>query len=111
MALFSSEERVAHTLRSGRCFLVGDAAHVHSPIGGQGLNLGIPDTRNLAWKLAGVVHGRLRPSVLDSYDPERRAVIAQTLEATGRMARQAVAARWPATSATSPGNCSRSPEY
>ncbi|MFK4123683.1 MULTISPECIES: NAD(P)/FAD-dependent oxidoreductase [Streptomyces] len=91
VALFSSEERVAHTLRSGRCFLVGDAAHVHSPIGGQGLNLGIPDTRNLAWKLAGVVHGRLRPSVLDSYDPERRAVIAQTLEATGRMARQAVA--------------------
>lgn len=88
--LFASDERVAGTLRSGRCFLVGDAAHVHSPIGGQGLNLGIPDTRNLAWKLAGVVQGRLRESVLDTYDPERRAAIAQTLNATGRMARQAV---------------------
>ncbi|MEV6960771.1 FAD-dependent monooxygenase [Streptomyces sp. NPDC051207] len=91
VTLFSSDERVAGALRSGRCFLVGDAAHVHSPIGGQGLNLGIPDTRNLAWKLAGVVHGRLHESVLDSYDPERRAVIGQTLKATGRMARQAVA--------------------
>ncbi|MGW2423469.1 FAD-dependent oxidoreductase [Streptomyces sp. NPDC001709] len=91
VTLFASDERVAGALRSGRCFLVGDAAHVHSPIGGQGLNLGIPDTRNLAWKLAGVVHGRLRESVLDSYDPERRAAIAQTLQATGRMARQAVA--------------------
>jgi len=46
VTLFSSDERVAGALRSGRCFLVGDAAHVHSPIGGQGLNLGIPDTRN-----------------------------------------------------------------
>ncbi|MER7841075.1 FAD-dependent monooxygenase [Streptomyces sp. NPDC096040] len=90
VTLFSSDERVAGALRSGRCFLVGDAAHVHSPIGGQGLNLGIPDTRNLAWKLAGVVHGRLHESVLDTYDPERRAAIAQTLQATGRMARQAV---------------------
>ncbi|MFG2358737.1 FAD-dependent oxidoreductase [Streptomyces sp. NPDC048521] len=91
VTLFSSDERVAGALRSGRCFLVGDAAHVHSPIGGQGLNLGIPDTRNLAWKLAGVVHGRLHESILDSYDPERRAAIAQTLRATGRMARQAEA--------------------
>ncbi|AOR30852.1 FAD-binding monooxygenase [Streptomyces fodineus] len=91
VTLFSSDERVAGALRSGRCFLVGDAAHVHSPIGGQGLNLGIPDTRNLAWKLAGVVHGRLHESILDTYDPERRAAIAQTLQATGRMARQAVA--------------------
>ncbi|MFD3588745.1 FAD-dependent oxidoreductase [Streptomyces sp. NPDC058683] len=90
VTLFASDERVAGALRAGRCFLVGDAAHVHSPIGGQGLNLGIPDTRNLAWKLAGVVHGRLHESVLDTYDPERRAAIEQTLQATGRMARQAV---------------------
>ncbi|MER5516935.1 FAD-dependent monooxygenase [Streptomyces sp. NPDC002763] len=90
VTLFASDERVAGALRSGRCFLVGDAAHVHSPIGGQGLNLGIPDTRNLAWKLAGVVHGRLHESILDTYDPERRAAIEQTLQATGRMARQAV---------------------
>lgn len=88
---FSSDERIASALRSQRCFLVGDAAHVHSPIGGQGLNLGIPDARNLAWKLAGVHHGRLAPGILDTYDPERRAAIRQTLRATGRMARQSVA--------------------
>jgi 2-polyprenyl-6-methoxyphenol hydroxylase-like FAD-dependent oxidoreductase len=90
VTLFSSDERAAGALRSGRCFLVGDAAHIHSPIGGQGLNLGIPDTRNLAWKLAGVVQGRMRESILDTYEPERRAAIEQTLKATGRMARQAV---------------------
>jgi 2-polyprenyl-6-methoxyphenol hydroxylase-like FAD-dependent oxidoreductase len=90
LGTFGSDERMAETLRSGRCFLVGDAAHVHSPIGGQGLNLGIPDGRNLAWKLAGVVGGRLDPAILDTYEPERKAAIRQTLAATGRMARQAV---------------------
>ncbi|MFD0662091.1 FAD-dependent monooxygenase [Thermocatellispora tengchongensis] len=87
---FTSHERIASPLRSGRCFLVGDAAHVHSVVGGQGLNLGFGDARNLAWKLAGVINGRYAPRVLDSYDPERRAAAEQTVQATGRMARQAV---------------------
>lgn len=89
--MFESQERIAARLRVGRSFLVGDAAHVHSVVGGQGLNLGVQDGRNLAWKLAGVIGGRLSPAVLDSYDPERRAAAEQVLKATGRMAKQAVA--------------------
>ncbi|MFW6692538.1 FAD-dependent monooxygenase [Streptomyces sp. MAR4 CNX-425] len=88
---FTSQERIAKTLRSGRAFLAGDAAHVHSVVGGQGLNLGIQDGRNLAWKLAGVIHGTLSPAVLDSYTTERRAVAEQVVATTGRMIRQAAA--------------------
>ncbi|WP_101790965.1 FAD-dependent oxidoreductase [Nonomuraea indica] len=88
--LFTSHERIASPLRAGRCFLAGDAAHVHSVVGGQGLNLGFADARNLAWKLAGVLDGRYAPQILDSYDVERRAAAEQTVRATGRMARQAV---------------------
>lgn len=87
---FVSHERIAARMRVGRCFLVGDAAHTHSVVGGQGLNLGFGDARNLAWKLAGVLDGRLDPKVLDSYDVERRAAAAQVVKSTGRMARQGV---------------------
>ncbi|HUR03101.1 MAG TPA: FAD-dependent monooxygenase [Nonomuraea sp.] len=89
-SLFTSHERIASPLRAGRCFLAGDAAHVHSVVGGQGLNLGFGDVRNLAWKLAGVLDGRYAPHILDSYDIERRAAAEQIVKATGRMARQAV---------------------
>ncbi|MCZ7417358.1 FAD-dependent oxidoreductase [Streptomyces sp. WMMC897] len=88
---FTSQERIAETLRSGRVFLVGDAAHVHSVVGGQGLNLGIQDGRNLAWKLAGVIGDRLAPGVLDSYSTERRAVAEQVVQSTGKMVRMAAA--------------------
>lgn len=94
---FISHERIAAQMRIGRCFLVGDAAHTHSVVGGQGLNLGFGDARNLAWKLSGVLDGRLDPKVLDSYDVERRAAAEQVVKATGRMARQGVlgpVARW-----------------
>ncbi|HET9624587.1 MAG TPA: FAD-dependent monooxygenase [Kofleriaceae bacterium] len=87
---FTSHERIAARLRAGRCFLVGDAAHTHSVVGGQGLNLGFGDARNLAWKLAGVIERRLDARILDSYDVERRAAAEQVVQATGRMARQAV---------------------
>jgi len=81
--------RVANRFRQGRAFLLGDAAHIHSPVGGQGMNTGIGDAVNLAWKLAAVVHGRADPSVLDSYEPERIA-FARRLVATTDQAFTAV---------------------
>ena len=73
--------RVADHFRKGRAFLLGDAAHIHSPVGGQGMNTGIGDAVNLAWKLAAVLHGRADASLLDSYEPERIA-FARRLVAT-----------------------------
>ena len=71
--------------RYERTFLAGDAAHIHSPAGGQGMNTGMQDAFNLAWKLALVVHGRADESLLDSYSPERSEVGDQVLEAAGRL--------------------------
>jgi 2-polyprenyl-6-methoxyphenol hydroxylase-like FAD-dependent oxidoreductase len=73
--------RVADVFRKGRAFLLGDAAHIHSPVGGQGMNTGIGDAVNLAWKLAAVVNGRADQSLLDTYEPERIA-FARRLVAT-----------------------------
>src|SRR5947207_9625664 len=73
--------RVADQFRKGRAFLLGDAGHIHSPVGGQGMNTGIGDAVNLAWKIADVVHGRADASLLDSYEPERIA-FARRLVAT-----------------------------
>jgi 2-polyprenyl-6-methoxyphenol hydroxylase-like FAD-dependent oxidoreductase len=63
--------RVTQHFRKGRAFLAGDAAHIHSPVGGQGMNTGIGDAINLAWKLAAVVAGRAPEALLDSYEAER----------------------------------------
>ena len=63
--------RVADHFRQRRVFLAGDAGHVHSPVGGQGMNTGIGDAVNLAWKLAAVLGGQAAPGLLDSYEPER----------------------------------------
>jgi 2-polyprenyl-6-methoxyphenol hydroxylase-like FAD-dependent oxidoreductase len=73
--------RVADRFRKGRAFLLGDAGHIHSPVGGQGMNTGIGDAVNLAWKIADVVHGRADAALLDSYEPERIA-FARRLVAT-----------------------------
>jgi 2-polyprenyl-6-methoxyphenol hydroxylase-like FAD-dependent oxidoreductase len=79
---FLSERRQARRYRVGRVFLAGDAAHVHSPLGGQGMNTGIQDAMNLGWKLAAVVGGRAPSWLLDSYEDERHRVGAQVLALT-----------------------------
>ncbi len=76
--------RVADNFRKGRAFLMGDAAHVHSPVGGQGMNTGIGDAINLAWKLAAVIQGRADPSLLDTYEPERIAFARRLVATTDR---------------------------
>src|SRR5215472_7121899 len=77
--------RVTAHFRKGRAFLIGDAAHIHSPAGGQGMNTGIGDAINLAWKLAAVVKGRASDILLDSYEAERigfaRRLVASTDQA------------------------------
>jgi 2-polyprenyl-6-methoxyphenol hydroxylase-like FAD-dependent oxidoreductase len=79
---FLSERRQAQQYRVGRVFLAGDAAHVHSPLGGQGMNTGIQDAANLGWKLAAAVHGRAPGWLLDSYSTERHRVGEQVLRLT-----------------------------
>ncbi|WP_369942823.1 FAD-dependent monooxygenase [Xanthomonas medicagonis] len=76
--------RVAATFRHGRSFLLGDAAHVHSPVGGQGMNTGILDAINLSWKLADVLQGRAHDVVLDSYAAERQAFARTLVNTTDR---------------------------
>ncbi len=82
---FRIHRRLADTYRRGRLLLIGDAAHVHSPVGGQGLNTGIGDAENLAWKLALVVRGRSQETLLDSYEAERRPVAAEVLSNTAEV--------------------------
>ncbi len=77
--------RVAEHFRSGRAFLLGDAAHVHSPAGGQGMNTGIGDAINLAWKLAAVLSGAAEPSLLDSYETERIAFARRLVSTTDKV--------------------------
>lgn len=79
---FLSERRQARSYRVGQVFLAGDAAHVHSPLGGQGMNTGIQDATNLGWKLAAAVAGTAGEGLLDSYEQERHPVGAQVLRLT-----------------------------
>jgi 4,5-epoxidase len=82
---FRIHRRLAETYRDGRILLAGDAAHVHSPFGGQGMNTGIGDAENLAWKLAMVVNGTAADELLDSYEAERRPIAAKALKSTAAM--------------------------
>ena len=79
------QQRVAATLRRGNFFLLGDAAHTHSPAGGQGMNTGIQDAANLGWKLHHVLTGRATPELLNSYDTERRPVAAHLIAFTSQL--------------------------
>ncbi|MBK1440648.1 FAD-dependent monooxygenase [Parapedobacter sp. ISTM3] len=81
---FLLHKRMAEQFARQRCFLIGDAAHVHTPIGGQGMNSGIQDAANLAWKLAGVINGRMDSQVLHTYPLERMPVARATLRTTDR---------------------------
>jgi hypothetical protein len=85
MSRFGDATRQASRYRSGRVFLAGDAAHIHPPTGGQGLNLGLQDAFNLGWKLAATVHGWAPEGLLDTYHAERHAVAEDVLNTTRAM--------------------------
>jgi 4,5-epoxidase len=80
--VFRFHRRLASTYRRGRILLAGDAAHIHSPFGGQGMNTGLGDAHNLGWKLALVTPGRAAERLLDTYEAERRPVAAEVLKDT-----------------------------
>ncbi|MFD6113928.1 FAD-dependent monooxygenase [Streptomyces yangpuensis] len=82
LSRFSDFDRLARTFRAGRALLVGDAAHVHFPIGGQGLSTGVLDALNLGWKLALTVHGSAGAGLLDTYDQERRPLARRVIDNT-----------------------------
>lgn len=93
MSRFHSDERQAPAYRVGRVFLAGDAAHVHTPAGGQGMNTGLQDAANLSWKLAQVIHGHAAPGLLDTYQSERHPVGRAVLRSSGGIVRLAMAKR------------------
>ncbi|MEV6603568.1 FAD-dependent oxidoreductase [Kutzneria sp. NPDC051319] len=82
VSVFTIQQRMIPQMRSGRCFVAGDAAHVHSPASGQGMNTGVQDAYNLAWKLAMVVHGQAGQQLLDTYSEERVPVGRKLLDST-----------------------------
>ena len=86
--------RSAARFRDRRCFLLGDAAHIHSPVGAQGMNTGLQDAYNLAWKLALVVQGKAGPGLLNSYEEERVPVAQRLLATTDRAFRLVVSDSW-----------------
>ncbi|MFF1836125.1 FAD-dependent monooxygenase [Streptomyces sp. NPDC058231] len=90
---FHSDERQVPAYRTGRVFLAGDAAHVHSPAGGQGMNTGLQDAANLSWKLAAVLKGEVSDpeALLDSYQAERHPVGTMVLRSSGALIRLAMA--------------------
>ncbi|GAA2822723.1 FAD-dependent oxidoreductase [Kitasatospora paracochleata] len=86
-SVFRISHRIVNRYGEGRVFIAGDAAHIHPPTGGQGLNTGVQDAYNLAWKLALVLRGAAGPALLDSYDAERRPVGEEVVGRTVRHAR------------------------
>lgn len=93
-ATYRIHHRRAERFRQGRCFLLGDAAHIHSPVGAQGMNTGLQDAHNLAWKLALVASGSSRESLLDSYESERVPVADRLVATTDRLFSIIVSEGW-----------------
>jgi 2-polyprenyl-6-methoxyphenol hydroxylase-like FAD-dependent oxidoreductase len=89
LSAFRIHHRKIDQYRSGRVFLCGDAAHIHSPMGGQGMNTGIQDAYNLAWKIAAVQKGLAGKKLLESYHEEREPIASDLLKATDRMTKGA----------------------
>ena len=89
LSRFHISQRKIREFRFGRVFLAGDAAHIHSPAGGQGMNTGIQDAFNLAWKIGLAIHGRAPVSLLDTYNEEREPVAKMVLNLTDRLTRMA----------------------
>lgn len=82
---YQLHHRMAERFRNRRCFLIGDAAHIHSPVGGQGMNTGLQDAYNLAWKLSGVIKNEYNGAILESYASERMPVARALLKTTDRL--------------------------
>ncbi|MFF5518142.1 FAD-dependent monooxygenase [Streptomyces coeruleorubidus] len=93
MSRFHSDERQAPAYRAGRVFLAGDAAHVHTPAGAQGMNTGLQDAANLSWKLAAVIEGHAADALLDTYQAERHPIGRTVLRSSGGIVRAAMARR------------------
>ncbi|QES52115.1 hypothetical protein DEJ50_03215 [Streptomyces venezuelae] len=93
-SVFRIHRRLAASYRKGRVFLAGDAAHIHSPFGGQGMNTGLGDAENLAWKLALVAAGRASAGLLDTYEAERRPVAREVLSSTSAMTGLVLGGTW-----------------
>jgi 2-polyprenyl-6-methoxyphenol hydroxylase-like FAD-dependent oxidoreductase len=91
-SVFRISHRIVDSYGSGRVFVAGDAAHIHPPTGAQGMNTGIQDAHNLAWKLALVLTGDAAPHLTDSYDAERRPVGEEVVGRTVRSARDGIGA-------------------
>jgi len=84
-SIYQVHHRMAERFSVQRCFFIGDAAHIHSPVGGQGMNTGLQDAYNLAWKLAGVLVNKYPESILDTYAAERMPVAKKLLKTTDRL--------------------------
>ena len=93
-SLYKVHSRHVNNFSEGRCFLAGDSAHIHSPAGAQGMNTGIQDAYNLAWKLALVIKGVAAESLLDTYNEERLANAKRLLQSTDRMFELAAGSHW-----------------
>jgi 2-polyprenyl-6-methoxyphenol hydroxylase-like FAD-dependent oxidoreductase len=91
---YKLHHRMAESFRQQNCFLIGDAAHIHSPVGAQGMNTGLQDAYNLAWKLAGVVNDNMRETILNTFADERMPVARELLSTTDRMFNVIMSTNW-----------------